>query len=325
MFIDSHLQHVTKYRHGWSQATSVLSPVGGTGIEVPVFFGIFLMGVSAANGGGAAASKPATKQVKTTKKSRRALHIAPPRMKSRRKARQVTTNFHRLTHELDHLKQQKSADADAQKLRVAEIKRQLEELGGRQAYQDASILSTSFHRTSKWVFQLLTRFELRPKAKQPPLRVLEVGAINTQLLSCPWMDVRAIDLNSRHERIEQRDFFSLKPAGEFQVLVSSMVLNCVPGADKRGEMLRLYREHLKEGGLLFLMLPLLCLRHSQFMTYARFTKILEAVGFRVRETKDSPKVAFFCLERIETVDENASFPHKLLVSGDKRNDFSAVI
>ncbi|GMF54121.1 unnamed protein product [Phytophthora fragariaefolia] len=278
------------------------------------------MGASTAGGAKAAAKK--------AKKSRKPLHIAPPRMKSRRKARQVTTSFHRLTHELDRLKQRKPAD-QAQQLerseRMAEINQQLDALGGRQAYQDASILNTSFHRTSKWVFQLLTRFELRPKAKQPPLRVLEVGAINTQLLSCPWLDVRAIDLNSRHERIEQRDFFSLKPSGEFQVLVSSMVINCVPGADKRGEMLRLYREHLKEGGLLFLMLPLLCLRHSKFMTYARFTKILEAVGFRVRETKDSPKVAFFCLERAETVDEKASFPQKLLVSGDKRNDFSVVI
>ncbi|OWZ08547.1 hypothetical protein PHMEG_00018892 [Phytophthora megakarya] len=271
--------------------------------------------------GGSTGAK--TSKAKKAKKSRKALHIAPPRMKSRRKARQVTTNFHRLTHELDRLKQQKPTEQRNE--RITEINKRLEALGGRQAYQDASILSTSFHRTSKWVFQLLTRFERRPRAKQPPLRVLEVGAINTQLLSCPWLDVRAIDLNSRHERIEQRDFFTLQPTGEFQVLVSSMVLNCVPGADKRGEMLKLYRQHLREGGLLFLMLPLLCLRHSQFMTYARFTKIVEAVGFRVRETKDSPKVAFFCLERIETLNEMASFPHKLLVSGDKRNDFSVVI
>jgi 25S rRNA (adenine2142-N1)-methyltransferase len=261
---------------------------------------------------------------KKVKKSRKALHIAPPRMKSRRKARQVTTTFHRLTHELDRLKQQRPLSAEQQQ-RIGDIKAQLEALGGREAYQDASILSTSFHRTSKWVFQLLTRFELRPKAKQQPLKLLEVGAINTQLLSCPWLDVKAIDLNSRHEKIEQRDFFSLKPAAEFQVLVSSMVLNCVPGADKRGEMLRLYREHLKEGGLLFLMLPLLCLRHSQFMTYARFTKILEAVGFKVRETKDSPKVAFFCLERTETPNEAASFPQKQLAPSDKRNDFCVVI
>ncbi|CEG44036.1 25S rRNA (adenine(2142)-N(1))-methyltransferase, Bmt2 [Plasmopara halstedii] len=273
----------------------------------------------------AAASKPASKLIKKTKKSRKALHIAPPRMKSRRKARNVITKFHRLTHELDRLEQQKLDEVETRKLRIAEINQELIELGGRQAYQDASILSTSFHRTSKWVFRLLTRFELRPKAKQPPLPVLEVGAINTQLLSCPWLNVRAIDLKSRHERIEQCDFFSLKPAGEFQIVVSSMVLNCVPGAVKRGQMLRLYREHLMDGGLLFLMLPLLCLRHSKFMTYSRFTKILEAVGFRVRETKDSPKVAFFCLERTEIFNKDASFPHKLLVSGNKRNDFSVVI
>ncbi|CAH0517565.1 unnamed protein product [Peronospora belbahrii] len=266
---------------------------------------------------------------KKPKKTRKALHIVPPRMKSRRRARQVTTNFHRLTHELDRLKKQNAlVDEEQQQQhgdRIAVIKKQLKDMGGRQAYQDASILSTSFHRTSKWVFQLLTSFEMRPKAKQLPLRVLEVGAINVQLLSCPWLDVRAIDLNSRHKCIEQCDFFSLTPAREFQVVVSSMVLNCVPGATKRGEMLRLYREHLKEGGLLFLMLPLLCLRHSQFMTYARFITILEAVGFRVRETKNSPKVAFFCLERMETMNVTASFPQKLLVPGDKRNDFSVVI
>lgn len=260
-----------------------------------------------------------------TKKLRKALHIAPPRIKSRRKARQVTTNFHRLTHELDRLERQGLKDIETHKQRIAAINEQLSKLGGRQAYQDASILSTSFHRTSKWVFQLLTRFGLRPKAKQPPLPVLEVGAINTQLLSCPWLNVRAIDLNSRHVRIEQCDFFSLKPAGEFEIVVSSMVLNCVPGADKRGQMLRMYRQHLKEGGLLFLMLPLLCLRHSQFMTYSRFTNILEAVGFRVRETKESPKVAFFCLERVEIINREAFFPHEVLVPDCKRNDFSVTI
>ncbi|CEG35688.1 25S rRNA (adenine(2142)-N(1))-methyltransferase, Bmt2 [Plasmopara halstedii] len=102
-------------------------------------------------------------------------------------------------------------------------------MGGRQAYQDASILSTSFY----------------------------LGAINTQLLSCPWLIVRAIDLKYRHKRIEQCDFFSLKPAGEF---VSSVVLNCTPGAVKRGQMLRMYREHLMDGGLLFLIVASTCIK-----------------------------------------------------------------
>ncbi|KAI9916786.1 hypothetical protein PsorP6_017880 [Peronosclerospora sorghi] len=90
-------------------------------------------------------------------------------------------------------------------------------------------------------------------------------------------------------------------------------------------MLRLYRQHLKEGGLLFLILPLLCLRHSQFMTYARFLTIFEAIGFQVRQTKNSPKVAFFCFERTEAVKTTASFTLERLVPASKHNDFSVVI
>lgn len=103
-------------------------------------------------------------------------------------------------------------------------------------------------------------------------------------------------------------------------------------------MLQLYYEHLQPGGLLFLMVPLLCLRHSRFMTYDRFTQILEAVGFRVKETKDSPKVSFFCLEKRGDPPPKCPlgsgatgkaaaplFPRKLLVSGDKRNAFSVVV
>lgn len=48
----------------------------------------------------------------------------------------------------------------------------------------------------------------------------QVGAINTRLLDVPWLDVRAIDLKSQHPRIEERDFFSLKPAGEYDVVSS---------------------------------------------------------------------------------------------------------
>jgi len=112
----------------------------------------------------------------------------------------------------------------------------------------------------------------------------------------------------------------------------------VPDPTSRGRMLQLYYEHLQLGGLLFLMVPLLCLRHSKFMTYDRFKQILEAVGFRVKETKDSPKVSFFCLEKRDDPPPKCPlvsggkgkvkaplFPHKLLVPGDKRNAFSVVV
>lgn len=105
----------------------------------------------------------------------------------------------------------------------------------------------------------------------------------------------------------------------------------MPDPVSRGKMLKLYYEHLQPSGHLFLMVPLLCLRNSRFMTYARFVEILKAVGFFVKETKDSPKVSFFCLEKrpqdVESANANTvvRFPHTLLVQGEKRNAFSVVV
>lgn len=73
-----------------------------------------------------------------------------------------------------------------------------------------------------------------------------------------------------------------------------MVINCLPTAKRRGEMLAGYRDHLRPGGHLFLMLPLLCLTKSTRTTRASFAETLEKLGFRIRETRESPKVAFFC-------------------------------
>jgi 25S rRNA (adenine2142-N1)-methyltransferase len=224
------------------------------------------------------------------KKRKRAKPLASLKpVKSRRHARELTTKFHKLTAKLD-----KADGADP--LAKAEIEKEIEDMGGRRAYQDASILSTSMHKTSRWVFQLLTKFLLRPAKGQPALKLLEVGAINTQLVACPWMEVDAIDLNSVDPKIRQIDFFDLEPHGQHDVVVSSMVINCVPDARARGRMLRMYLQHLRPGGHLFLMLPLLCLTNSNFVTIQMFEKLLVGVGFEIREKKQSPKIAFYCLQ-----------------------------
>ncbi|CAM9262266.1 unnamed protein product [Sphacelaria rigidula] len=192
--------------------------------------------------------------------------LVPPPVKSRKRARQIVTSFHKLTKEAERIASGAATGEDEKNRRLKRLQRELQAMGGRQAYQSASLLSVSFHNTSKWVTQMLTKMNLRPQRGQSPLKVLEVGAINTRLLDIPWLDVRAIDLKSQHERIEERDFFSLQPAGDFDVLSSSMVINCVPTARRRGEMLMGYREHLRPGGHLFLMLPLLCLTNSKHTT-----------------------------------------------------------
>lgn len=73
-----------------------------------------------------------------------------------------------------------------------------------------------------------------------------------------------------------------------------MVINCVPTAKGRYDMLLGYRNHLRDGGHLFLMLPLLCLTKSTRTTRESFVETLTQIGFKVIARKESPKVAFFC-------------------------------
>ena len=60
-------------------------------------------------------------------------------------------------------------------------------------------------------------------AKGVKLKTLEVGAINLQLSSCPWLDVLAIDINSQHPQIQEIDFFDILPEFKYDVVVCSMV------------------------------------------------------------------------------------------------------
>lgn len=131
----------------------------------------------------------------------------------------------------------------------------------------------------------------------------QVGAINTSLLDCPWLEVTAIDLLARHERIRQQDFFSLSKTLRFDAIVSSMVLNSVPSARFRGEMLRRFHGYLQQdSGHLFLMLPRSCLTHSRRLTLQGFKeRVLPHFGFRVAKEHATPKVAFFVLQAVERV------------------------
>lgn len=72
------------------------------------------------------------------------------------------------------LLQIQAAVAEGRAEEAAAAEAELSELGGRASYQAASELTTSRHRTCKWIFSLLTQMKLRPGKGQPPLKVLEV-------------------------------------------------------------------------------------------------------------------------------------------------------
>ncbi len=241
----------------------------------------------------------------------------------------MTSEFHRIHRELD-----KTATCSAGQIKRAhperaKLERQLYAIGGRQAYQEASVLTTTRHRTCKWVFSVLTKQGLRPERSQPALKLLEVGAVNTQFLSVPWLDVRAIDIKSQHPRIEQIDFFSIVPDSSYDAVVLSMVLNCISTPVMRGRMLALVRKHLQPEGRLFLMIPRRCIEASRYCTLAVLTEALSLLCMRVVESKLSPKIAFFCAKKIPAQslaeDDAMRFldpPKPLRGHGDKPDPFA---
>lgn len=92
-------------------------------------------------------------------------------MKSRKRARKIVTAFHKLTTEAEKVASSAAPDRTD---RLEQLNQEIKQLGGRDAYQSASILSVSFHNTSKWVTQQLTEMGLRPGRRDSPLKVLEV-------------------------------------------------------------------------------------------------------------------------------------------------------
>lgn len=261
-------------------------------------------------------------------------------------------------------------------------------MGGREEYQRASQLSTSFHSTSKWVLGKLAqkgwlhgitivqddddddsneeeeeegegkknelRKRQRRKRKRRPTRLLEVGAINTELLdkaaeqrnkldgrgevSKYKLQVRAIDIHSMEGRIEEADFLKIpfispNAHERYDVIVCSMVLNCVTTPEDRGTMLGRLFHHLRPGGLCFLTIPKFCLTKSAFLTPELFRDMLGygGVGFRLEETKESPRVSFFVCQRPEDMSRTEALKpvwkqQKIRRKGKKfPNQFSVVL
>lgn len=170
-------------------------------------------------------------------------------MKSRRKARFVTSQYHNIRNEISAIDNNSLIQPDDKDEKKKVLNEKLEAIGGVDKYQQASIISTSHFKTSRWVVSILEQLGCRktlpiPAAVKSPapaiesketvptsrslvsnskLNVLEVGAINVQLQQCRWLNVRSIDVNSQHPSIEECDFFDIEPTAAFDAVVCSMV------------------------------------------------------------------------------------------------------
>eukprot|EP00941_MAST-03F_sp_MAST-3F-sp1_P000581 g581.t1 len=260
-------------------------------------------------------------------------------VKSRRKARKLTSTYHNLTRELKHLKtgsgslkaSGKTSFSELSGSKSQRIKEIEAELGRRKRlYQEASRLTTSSNKsTSKFVFQQCHKHGLVRKNKK--LKTLEVGAINTQIVSCPWLNVRAIDLESNTPLIEECDFFTIKPKQDLDLLVLAMVINYVDEPERRGDMLKRCYSHLLPGAHFALVLPRRCIERSQYMSKVMLNDILERIGFEILEKQESPKIVFyFCRKKEELCKDSQKKLYQLYKHPPKRintfkkntNDFS---
>ncbi|KJZ73366.1 hypothetical protein HIM_07160 [Hirsutella minnesotensis 3608] len=258
-----------------------------------------------------------------------------------RKASRTLINSH---HQLEKKRRQAIAegDADAEKSLSAEIAT----LGGLKHYQRASLQGQSLERggdTSKVLLEWLNVRTMKDIKHCP--RMLEVGSLSTRN-ACSlsgFFDMVHIDLNSQEPGIQQQDFMERplpeSDADRFDLISLSLVLNFVPDAALRGQMLlrtlSFLRRNLGEPGdgqaawpgpLLFLVLPRSCLDNSRYMSASRFTELLETLGYKVMQEKSSQKLWYSLWKLVQAQPPSTvKFTKREVNPGRSRNNFSITL
>jgi 25S rRNA (adenine2142-N1)-methyltransferase len=149
------------------------------------------------------------------------------------------------------------------------------------------------------------------REKEARLKCLEVGALsaNNEISKFPSVvHMTRIDLNSQGPGIEKQDFME-RPLPQhdeerFDIISLSLVLNYVPDAAGRGDMLRRITQFLRPsksetnsppllGPFLFLVLPLPCVDNSRYMDEPLLLQIMTNLGFTKQYSKKSPKLCYY--------------------------------
>lgn len=263
----------------------------------------------------------------------------PPIAKSKDAAlsAKATRTLIRSHHRL--LKTRAQALKAGDEARVSSIDAQIQANGGLESYQVASKLGQSMDRggdSSKvlidWIKPELKEFN----KEMPRLRVLEVGALSTKNACSmnPALDVTRIDLNSQEPGILKQDFMERPlPSGDeekFNMISLSLVLNYVPDATGRGEMLKRCVQFLTSKSAwefvprLFLVLPIACVDNSRYLNEERLGEIMNCLGFRLTQSRRTSKLVFHLWEHTGDYSPKA-FKKEELRSGKTRNNFAVIM
>lgn len=238
------------------------------------------------------------------------------------KSRKLIRQYHVLLKRQEQFRKQgDAASADA-------ISAELSELGGIEMYQQASISGQLDARGGDSSKLLMTWLQTRPKQPEPSL--LEVGCLSVDnycTRSKYFKHIERLDLNSQDPRIEQIDFM-VKPIPDekkrYDVVSLSLVVNFVPDAAQRGQMLKRTRSFLKDGGLLFFVLPEPCIYNSRYCSEMLINEIFRVLGFTIIEEKRTRKLVYWLLEKQPKM-LSTRISKVLANDGPKRNNFCIVL
>ncbi|KAI8813358.1 putative methyltransferase-domain-containing protein [Cladochytrium replicatum] len=285
---------------------------------------------------------------------------------------QRISRFHTLIKQLDHLKEEQrtlrnkltgSPDDKARarkkikvesdesfahglggaiEQQIKDIEREIEGLGGLDAYQKASLKGGN-EKLGKGACGRFLGHYLRSlhKERNRKLRLLDIGAlsIETYARHSSFVKVHAIDLNPQCAGVLRQDFFERPLPGSeeetFDVLCLSLVVNFVPNATRRGLMLQRAKLFLKPGGLLYIVLPLPCITNSRYLTHDHFLDIFAWLDLDLVTYHHSKKLASYVFKARGGVepkpgstkegDKQTPFPKRLINDGPGRNNFVIVL
>lgn len=277
--------------------------------------------------------------------------VQRPKSISRKATRTLINQIHTLE------KRRKQAAQNGDVATEAAVASEIASLGGIEKYQQASLQGQRNDRggdSSKVLLDWLKPLELAEASAESAsprrLHMLEVGALSTTN-ACSLsglFDIVRIDLNSQAEGILQQDFMERplpkNDSERFDIISLSLVLNFVPEAGGRGDMLLRTLEFLhppsrfRDGmnaGLkphfpsLFLVLPAPCVSNSRYLDGEKLNAIMSSLGYQVTKSKTTRKLVYYLWTR--DVDSppllrtGAPFTKKELRSGASRNNFAIVL
>ncbi|KAK3066511.1 25S rRNA (adenine2142-N1)-methyltransferase [Teratosphaeriaceae sp. CCFEE 6253] len=261
---------------------------------------------------------------------------------SHHKTREQISTYHTLN------KQLAAAKAAGDDVEIEKLSKNIDDLGGLEAYQLASMQGQSKDRggdSSAVLMEWLKPLATEMLSREQRIRMLEVGALSTNnaCSKSGLFEIERIDLFSQAEGIVQQDFMD-RPIPEsdksqFDIISLSLVLNFVPDAEGRGAMLRRTCQFLNKHArrafseelqavypALFLVLPAPCIANSRYMNDERLTCMMASLGYVMLQRKQTAKLVYYLWQlRDKPRKDKQDFPKRVVAAGGGKNNFCVVL